>query len=108
MADLSTDKRLKAIAAEIARLKESFNSKIEANTLAIETQSALMLVAVASLEDATDAVTAAVDTMNKDTEMRNAAQIRMTRDLCALRAIAVHYTNQDIDTTELEELTDGY
>ena len=85
--DVSRDKRLQAIEREIARLKESFNAKIEANTLAIETQSALMLLAVASLEAATDAVTAAVETMNTDSDIRHR---KLEETLDEIKLMRVH------------------
>ena len=87
MADQQTARRLEEIAKEIAKLKLEFNAKIEANTTAIETQSALMLLAVASLETATDAVTTAVETMNTDSDIRHR---KLEETLDEIKLMRVH------------------
>lgn len=75
---------------------------IETNTEAINTQSALMLVAVASLNASTDAVTVAIEAVNGAQEVRQFTLCE-TRDLVMVAVAHLEIiNNREITIEDLE------
>jgi hypothetical protein len=101
--DVTRDKRLQAIEREIAQFKKEFTATIDVNTKAIIAQSALLLAAIESLENATDALLAAVKSNELAEVVRHYTFSTTNSELRLIRQHAEILTGEGIEYDEIDE-----